>query len=612
MPAHRTIRICLTLACLFGLLCGDAFSAEPAKIPSSLDLTKIRAIPVLYDDRWQPLDTEARDIVENVTGETFYRGQDPVAVLLAWTFDPDAWMHERLITLSNAGLRKELQLPEMQVAFSYAELTQQPHLIQLIRDLSQSRGEKPDPLQSKVSDIKEKLLLLQQVFRGQVIEPIPNPTDRLGPWQPIVSSKKPDGNLVPVVSAWTALRKAFLADDGPAFAAASDKLVAALAALPAAHRPSPSQIATELDYNRLQPFGLAWRIMLLGALLAVAALIIRQKWFDWIAILGLVAGFGMLTYGLSLRWQVAGRIPAANMFESLLFLSWGMGAFAILSMLFQRNRTVPLTASGMGALALILADCLPIDSHIRPIAPVLLDTIWMSIHVPIIMISYSVLALAVLIAHVQVATMAVVPKRRQLVETIDNLHYWYIHVGAFLLIIGIITGSMWAASSWGRYWGWDPKEVWSLVAFLGYIAILHVRLNRGKVPGWAYGVAVAMAVTLLAIVAVKLAPLTLKMLLALSGVGAAMIIFAVPRGQFATAVKSILAFWLIVMTYVGVNYVLGVGLHSYGFGTGAVAWTMLKVGAIDLAVIGACSLVYIVRAPSEFSSVTSEARCIRA
>jgi ABC-type transport system involved in cytochrome c biogenesis permease subunit len=457
------------------------------------------------------------------------------------------------------------------------------------------QGRKLNPLEAKVSSISEKLVWLQRVFTGRVIRPIPDPEDMIGVWRPIEMPPRGQSTDDAVVVAWTQLRAAFLADDAPAFTAAGEQLTAALAALPAAHRPSPKDLATELRYNRQHPFRLAWIVMAFGAVLAALAAVVRKRSFDALAVLGLLAGFGVLSYGLFLRWSIAGRIPAANMFESLLFLSWGMGAFAILSMLLMRDRIVPLTASAMGALALVLADCLPLDSYIRPIPPVLLDTIWMSIHVPIIMVSYSVLALAVLIAHAQLVVMAAAPARRELAGAIDSLHYWYVHVGSILLLAGIITGSMWAASSWGRYWGWDPKEVWSLVAFLGYLAILHVRISHERVTWWMYAVGALLTVALFVLVAPKLAPLTTPRLLGLGGAALALAIFVLAHGRFATAVKSILAFWLIVMTYVGVNFVLGIGLHSYGFGTGAVAKYMLLVGGIDLGLIALCAVIYLAR-----------------
>jgi ABC-type transport system involved in cytochrome c biogenesis permease subunit len=154
---------------------------------------------------------------------------------------------------------------------------------------------------------------------------------------------------------------------------------------------------------------------------------------------------------------------------------------------------------------------------------------------------------------------------------------------------------MWAASSWGRYWGWDPKEVWSLIAFLGYLAILHVRINRERGRWWAWSIGLILGVALFVIVVPRLSPLTSGKILALAGTAIAMVVFVVSYGRFATALKSVLCFWLIIMTYVGVNYVLGIGLHSYGFGTGAVVRHLFLVGGIDLALVLVCCAIYIVR-----------------
>ena len=570
------------------IMLGAAVAAAPApevELPTSLDLEAIRALPVQHDGRWPPLDTVARDIVgEKVTGDMFYRGRDPVLWLLAWTFAPEKWREQPLIPIRNAELRGELKLPAAQTVFSYAELVSHPHLRTLSQALAhREKDGKPDPLESKVSDINEQLNWLHKVFSGEAIRIIPDRENLFGAWRP-VSDPMTDtaGEAKAVAAAWAAVGEAFLADDGQAFAAASARLVAAAEALPAAYRPGGKLIATELRYNQLRPFRLAWVVMGVGALLSTAAMFVRRKWFDAIAVVGLIAGFAVVTYGLSLRWQIAGRIPAANMFESLLFLGWGMGAFAIVATMVFHHRIVPLTASAMGAVALALADCLPLDPFVRPIVPVLRDTVWMSIHVPVIMVSYSVLALGVLFAHVQLVVLAVLPRRRQLGGLIDSLHYWYIHVGSILLLAGIITGSMWAASSWGRYWGWDPKEVWSLIAFLGYLAILHVRIDHGRVPPWGYPVGLLLVVALFVLVVPKLGPLTAAKAVAFSGTGLAMLLLVIARGQFATALKSILCFWLIIMTYVGVNYILGIGLHTYGFGTGAMARWMLLLGGLDL------------------------------
>jgi len=594
----RTERIRMTSYAVMSL--ASYLSASPlmgAELPSSLDLTTVRELCVQHDGRYPPLDTVARDVVESVAGKTFCRQHDPVLVLLAWTFDPETWMKKPLISIDNAELRREIGLPQERSVFSYAELIAHQRLRTLIGDLSRiESGRKMDPLESKVSGISEKLMRLQSVFRGQTINLIPDPADPLAAWKPIgLQTMGAAAGPSKLQEAWAALNNAFRADDPRAFTNASQQLAGTLASLPAAFRPTTDRLATELRYNRLEPLGTAWRIMLVGTLLSALAMLIRRKWCDGLGLLVLVGGFGVLTYGLTLRWQIAGRIPASNMFESLLFLSWGVGAFAILSVFLFRQRLVPLTASAMSALALILADKLPVDHFVRPIAPVLLDTVWMSIHVPIIMVSYSVLALAVLIAHLQLVVLAAAPRRTELAQSVDGLLYWYVHVGAFLLTAGIITGSMWAASSWGRYWGWDPKEVWSLVALLGYLTILHVRIDQQRIPRWVYAAGVLLLAATLAVIVPKLAPLTQGRILGLAGTVVGMGIMVLTRGQFATAAKSIICFWLIVMTYVGVNFVLGIGLHSYGFGTGAVARYMFLLGGIDLSFVALCALVYMAR-----------------
>jgi len=393
---RRFMRGCLVTMALWA-----AAPSWAADVPAKLDFDPLRALPVQHDGRWPPLDTVARDYVEEVTGSPFFNGLDPVAVLLGWTFDPETWRNEPLISIKNAELRAELRLPADQTVFSYEDLINHAHL----RSLMENAGsrQKADPLDSKVNDISKKLMWLQTVFLGETIKPIPHPTEVLGAWSPIeLPLDGRSDQIDDVTAAWIDLGRAFIEDDAEAFSGATARLTTALQHLPSAYHPNPSLISTELRYNKLRPFRTAWMFMIAGTVLAGLAMIVRRQWADLLAVLPILAGFGVLTYGLSMRWQIAGRIPAANMFESLLFLSWGMGAFAIVSVFVLRHRLVPLTASMMAATTLVLADCLPtLDSYVRPIVPVLLDTIWMSIHVPIIMVSYSVLALAVLIAHVQ-------------------------------------------------------------------------------------------------------------------------------------------------------------------------------------------------------------------
>ena len=247
--------------------------SRAAILPDTLDLSTIRAITVQRDGRWPPLDTLARDCVESVTDEMFFQGYDPVLIFLDWTFDPSTAMTEPLIPIRNAELRGELELPEAQEVFSYAELVSHRRLRELAESLAHVEGRKLNPLESKVSGIEKKLSTLDAVFRGSILRPIPDPKDPNGTWTALATAQMSNmPKYQSVNEAWSALRHAFHKDDAAAFAAASVQFRDALAALPAASRPDPKLTAVELRFNRIEPFRIAWQIMVAGAVLAAIAL----------------------------------------------------------------------------------------------------------------------------------------------------------------------------------------------------------------------------------------------------------------------------------------------------------------------------------------------------
>ena len=366
---------------------------------------------------------------------------------------------------------------------------------------------KEGKLRAEAERLEERLVWMDSFFRRSILTVVPNPSDPKGIWT-VPDHLNSSADLIALAAGYSAK---------PPY-------------------PATAVIERELTYNRVRPTRAAWLILTLATILSTLSMISGGRRFNTAALVALIAGWGIMTWGIALRWSIAGRIPAANMYESLLFLAWGVGFFALIAFIVLRNRLVVMNAAAMAALTMALTDLLPMDSFIHPVQPVLANTAWLAIHVPIIMISYSVLALGVLLAHMQLGVAMFAPRRRDLAGRMNDLLYWYLHTGSILLIAGIITGSMWGASSWGRYWGWDPKEVWSLVAFFAYIALLHARL-RDYV------------------------------------------------GPFGVAAISIGAFWTILMTYLGVNFVLASGLHSYGFGGSSIVNGMLIVAAFEIVFI---------------------------
>jgi ABC-type transport system involved in cytochrome c biogenesis permease subunit len=248
------------------------------------------------------------------------------------------------------------------------------------------------------------------------------------------------------------------------------------------------------------------------------------------------AGLAYNSYGLLLRTLIAGRAPVTNMYETVVFVAWGAVLFAVLFDAAHRSRHSMACASGLGVAALVLADNVPIlNGSIEPLVPVLRDNLWLTLHVLTIMLGYAAFLLALGIGHLSLGMHVLAPGRVEAQKTVSRFLYRSLQVGTFFLAVGTLLGGVWASYSWGRFWGWDPKETWALIALLGYLALLH-----GRFAGW-----------------VK---------------------------DFGLAVGSILGFLLVLMAWYGVNFILGTGLHSYGFGTGGYAWVVGFV-AFELGVV---------------------------
>ncbi len=497
-------KIAVGIALALGLGLGFAGSGEATSI-SAATLKSLHSLPVQHDGRVMPLDTMARESVLEVTGKKKWAGTDQVATVLGWTFNSEAWADAPIVKIGSKDLAAAMQVPgQKHISFNAALASDA--FKRLVNEGRQQAGQEMtvSPIQTSALELEGRLIVMHGFLTGQALRAQPVGEDSVTPW--VVPKNTVDPNAL-------------------------EQFGAQLAAAPGPNYPTQKLMRNEVLYNAARPTRLAWFFLLPATVLAFFSWRGEEKpWRTRLTSILLIAAFGVMTWGLAMRWQAAGRIPASNMYESMLFLAWGVGLFAAVAGLTIKNRLVIFNAAGMATLVKMLTDFLPMDSFIHPMPPVLSGTPWLAIHVPIIMVSYALLALSAFVAHMRIGLEIFKPAERAMATVLDEAHYWYVQIGSILLIIGILTGSIWAASSWGRYWGWDPKEVWSLVAFLAYMAILHARIDR-----W--------------------------------------------MGGFGIAIASIAAFGTILMTYLGVNYVLAAGLHSYGFGGSKIAiW--LGIGAL--------------------------------
>ena len=261
----------------------------------------------------------------------------------------------------------------------------------------------------------------------------------------------------------------------------------------------------------------------LAALLYTASWIFKKEFpgkaATWVALYG-VAGN---TAGILLRWVESyrlgiGHAPLSNLYESLVFFAWTIMVIYLVVERRYRNRIIGAFATPIAFLVMAYASLGPdVSDRIQPLLPALKSN-WLIAHVVTCFVGYAAFAIACgtsvmyLVKHLDKSGKVGLLERFPDFGILDELNYRMIMFGFLFLSIGIITGAVWANSAWGRYWGWDPKETWSLITWLVYAALLHLKMMRG----W--------------------------------------------RGR-RVAYFSIAGFAAVLITYFGVNYLPG--LHSY-------------------------------------------------
>lgn len=420
------------------------------------------------------------------------------------------------------------------------------------------------PLEKKGVEMFDRLRAYEDHRAGRRLEILPLSDSEKKEWisleslvrSPMDDKSDPDGVARELRDTFYRLRAAYLAGSVGEFNEASHKFLGIVRQLgpKLGPYPAPGKIELEVAYNHYAPFRIAW-ILMMSACIAVMLNIgtggnverrksnvegmsiaeARSGLRHWSFVIRHFYSAGLILYvaamaamitGFVMRVTISGRAPVTNMYESVIYVGFGAAAIGLVLELIYRKRFIAVAAAAVSTVALVLADNAPsvLDPSLQPLQPVLRNNFWLVIHVMTITLSYAALALAMGIANISLGFFLVRSENRPAIEALSRFTYRAMQVGVVLLATGTFLGGMWAAYSWGRFWGWDPKEVWALIALLGYLAVLHSRY-----AGWVQY-----------------------------------------RGLAALAVSC---FSLVIVAWYGVNFVLGAGLHSYGFGGGG-KWFM--------------------------------------
>ncbi|MEO8044298.1 MAG: cytochrome c biogenesis protein CcsA [Spartobacteria bacterium] len=403
-----------------------------------------------------------------------------------------------------------------------------------IDDLVKNIRPSPVPMNSGITpEALQSLGFLAETGYFLPIPPFP-PNDDPLQWQKMGESLLTfltNGKLHPAVGTWAALGASYAANDPATFNLTLDDYSAQL------QRDLPRRVwkaRVEAVFNQLQPFYTAMVIYVLIFILAAGS------WLAWPQTLGryafalLLLTFVIHSAGLITRMYLEGRPPVTNLYSSAVFIGWGAVLLGIFLERFFRNGIGSATAAMIGFITLLIAHHLSMDGDTMEMMRAVLDTNgWLATHVVCVTLGYASTFLAGFLALTYVVRGAFTPSLdRETARSLSRMVYGIVCFATLFSFVGTILGGIWADQSWGRFWGWDPKENGALLIVLWNAIILHARWG-GLVR---------------------------------------------QRGLMVMAIfGNIVTSW----SWFGVN-MLGIGLHSYGFMDSAFPW-LIAFGASQLA-----------------------------
>ena len=530
-----------TLILLFSL-----FTLYSTAQSSSIDsLLRVNAIDlehanqfgmlVVQDDggRMKPMNTTASEIVRKVSRKSELFGLNSNQIVLGMMHNPYLWQLAPIIKVNNDELLDKLKLEGKYHSFLSFFSDEAKYV--LTEEVEKAYAKKPaqrSKYDKEVMAVDERVNICYMLYSGTFSKFFPLPNEPNNKWYSSssldVGFRGDDSlfvySILPIY--FQSLNTAIKEDDYTIPNNTLNAITQYQKKFGAAVYPTDLKLKTEVLYNEYLIFNrLSYYYITIGVVMIL--LLIQQilKFRLWrsrvlkVFFYLLILGFIIHSIGLIGRWFISGHAPWSNAYESVIYIAW---ATLLAGFIFSKRSLMSTAATSvLSAMLLMVAALNWLDPEITNLVPVL-DSYWLLIHVAIITASYGFLALGALLGFLNLILMIIQNKENQskIYNSIKELTYineMSITTGLFMLSVGTFLGGVWANESWGRYWGWDPKETWALASMLVYIFVLHMRF----VP--------------------KL------------------------KGLFAFNLASIISYGSIIMTYFGVNFYLS-GLHSYAAG----------------------------------------------
>ena len=485
--------------------------------------------------RMKPLDSLNEEILNKLTRKSSLMGMNANQVVMGMLSRPEIWRGVKMLKIKTPKLKKTLGLETSRTHIAFNEIFTadgEYRLKDFVNEANSMNPNKRGTFHKDVLKLDERLNIAYMVFYGNLFKIFPRPNDGhdhgaknkwFNPLDAMNDFHEKDKEMVQTMI------RGFINSTVSADYKEANKYLDLISSYQQKVGkdviPSQSVIDNEILFNKLSIFSkLTIAYIIVGLILFVISFltVFNKKWssqrVNTIFFVILAVLLILHTFGMGHRWYVSGHAPWSDTYESLVYIAWS-AMFA--GVVFFRKSLMALSATVvMAGIFMFTAHLTGIDPQITNLVPVL-KSYWLTIHVSIITGSYGFLAIGAMLGFMALILFTFRDKKKpnidDTIRQITAINEAALIIGIAALVVGNFIGGVWANESWGRYWGWDPKETWAYVSIVVYAIVLHLRL----VP--------------------KL------------------------NTPFVFAVASTLAFAAILMTYFGVNFYLS-GMHSYATG----------------------------------------------
>ena len=488
--------------------------------------------------RMKPANTFSSELLRKVSRSNSYNGLNSDQVLLSIMDNPGVWFNAPLVYIKSRqkgdSIKKIIGIDKDVKKAPLVSFFDSLGNYKLATNLEKAYlATVPTQIEKDIIELDRRVNLLYSALEGKIMRIFPIPDDAKNKWVSFPEVNDVEFNDADSLYVNNVLQLYFqtlrVSRESSDYSQ-SEELLESIKGYQVKYgsdiMPSDLKISSEIIYNKADIFNrlYKWYLLLGFSLLLVLILqIFNDKKFYNILIkiveYSIYLLFILNTIGLAARWYIAGHAPWSDAYESIIFVAWATVIFGII---FGRKSYFTLaSATLVSSIILSVAHMNWLDPSIANLQPVL-DSYWLMIHVAVIVGSYGPFAIGMILGIVVLLLTIIANKknRKSFIKKLEELtivNELSLTIGLVMLTIGNFLGGMWANESWGRYWGWDPKETWALISIIVYTAVLHLRIVPKLNNKWLFNL------------------------------------------------MSIISFGAIMMTYFGVNFYL-VGLHSYASG----------------------------------------------